>query len=85
MITSILQEMGLSASPHDPCLYSGIIHSDNKSLSERKEINVGLYVHDFVFFSTSQAEEDLFQKVLATHIKADFMGDADHFLGTAFT
>jgi len=85
MITSILQEMGLSASPHDPCLYSGIVHSVDKSLSDRKEIHAGLYVDGFVFFSTSQAEEDVFQKILATHIKVDFMGDADYFLGTAFT
>ena len=71
MITSILQEMGLSASLHDPCLYSGIVHSVDESLSERKEIHAGLYIDD--------------QKILATHIKVDFMGDADYFFGTAFT
>ena len=87
MITRILQSMGLEASRHDPCLYSGIINADDTSSpsAARQKIHVGLYVDDFVFFSTSPEEEELFRKELAANIKVDFMGDVDYFLGSAFT
>jgi len=85
MITAIIREICIQASPHNPCLYSGIVNSESSTLTDRQEIHVGMYVDDFVFFSTSQREEDLFQPVLESHIKMDFMGKADHFLGTAFT
>ena len=39
----------------------------------------------FFFYSTSLAEEELFQRMLAKHIQVDFMGDVEYFLGTAFT
>jgi len=44
-----------------------------------------LYVDAFVFFSATQDEEDLFQKVLSSNLKVYFMGEVDYFLGTAFT
>jgi hypothetical protein len=46
---------------------------------------VGIYVDDFVFFSTDPAQELLFQSELSKHCRVDFMGDVDFFLGTAFT
>ena len=106
MVTSILKEMNLTPSKHDPCLYTGILSnpdappealpsnsdpSDPASTSlpydstTRATINIGLYVDDFVFYSTSQAEEDLFQKLFQAKLQVDFMGDVDYFLGTAFT
>ncbi len=45
---------------------------------------MGVYVDDFVFYSTDPAEEELFQTELAKYITVDFMGDVDYFLGTAF-
>jgi len=112
MVTSILRDMNLSPSKHDPCLYTGILSdltaptsspTDSPSRSpstsapitspsslptdhaDRATISVGLYVDDFVFYSTSQAEEDLFQKLFQAKLTVDFMGDVEYFLGTAFT
>jgi len=79
--------MGLEASPCDPCLYYGIIASDDASSPPAvcHKIHVGLYVDNFVFFLTSPEEEELFRQELAANIKVDFMGDVDYFLGSAFT
>ena len=91
MVTKILKEMGLSPSPHDPCLYTGIIDLPSSgpqaqtAASPRQEISIGLYVDDFVYYSANDAEEKLFEQVLASKLKVDFMGDVDYFLGTAFT
>eukprot|EP00804_Cyclotella_cryptica_P030371 CCRYP_011900-RA/>CCRYP_011900-RA protein AED:0.20 eAED:-0.11 QI:0/0/0/1/1/1/3/0/1923 len=102
-ITSILKDMGLRPSPHDPCLYTGVLHDDAAtssrppsptsvlgisppvSLSKRQPVHVGLYVDDFVFYSACDEEQQRFQRILASKIKVDFMGDVDYFLGTAFT
>ena len=75
-------------SPHDPCLLSGILEKPNshKTISEyQSQLHVGLYVDDFVFYSSDSAQEVLFQTLLQEHIQVDFMGDVDYFLGTAFT
>ena len=105
VITSILKKMNLKPSPHDPCLYSGVINTsshdsipldnsdtstshiinDSATSSTRHNLHVGIYVDDFVFYSTDPAKEKLFQLELAKHIKVDFMGDVDFFLSTAFT
>jgi hypothetical protein len=88
MFTKILTEMGLKASPHDPCVYTGVVNPDadyDPATSPRKLLHIGIYVDDFVFFSEDPAEEELFRKTLASKIKVDFMGDVDYFLGTAFT
>eukprot|EP00804_Cyclotella_cryptica_P016077 CCRYP_004202-RA/>CCRYP_004202-RA protein AED:0.18 eAED:-0.12 QI:0/0/0/1/0.5/0.33/3/0/1917 len=54
-------------------------------LTSKAPIHVGLYVDDFVFYSACDAEQQRFQRILASKIKVDFMGDVDYFLGTAFT
>ena len=51
----------------------------------RAEIFVGIYVDDFVFFSTDPKEEKRFMSELKKRVVVDFMGDVDWFLGTAFT
>ena len=93
--TAILRSLGLTASPNDPCLYTGVVNSldppaqsstsDSSRLSSRAQVQVGCYVDDFVFWSADPAEEKLFQDALAARCKVDFMGDVDFFLGTAFT
>jgi len=100
MITFILKKMNLEPYPHDPCLYSGVINTsslnstpfNNSDPSTSPIINdsdhklhVGIYVDNFVFYSTDPAKEALFQTELSKHIKVDFMGDVDLFIGTAFT
>ena len=47
--------------------------------------HVGMYVDDFIFYSTDPEEEKHFKHELAKHTKVNFMGDVDYFLGTAFT
>ena len=87
MFTSILLDIGLCPSPHDPCLYTGQVKdpSGRASTSSAAPVEVGIYVDDFVFYSTDPAQELLFQRELSKRCKVDFMGDADFFLGTAFT
>ena len=82
-MTSILAKMGLTSSPHDPCLYTGYVNSDSTSFSA--PLHIGLYVDDFVFYTTDKAHEEAFRRELASHITVDWMGDVDFFLGTAFT
>jgi hypothetical protein len=84
MMSSILTKMGLTASLHDPCLYSGYITS---SLGQKFQhpLHIGLYVDDFVFYTKDKAHEQAFQSELAKHIAVDWMGNVDFFLGTAFT
>ena len=89
MITDILKNIGLTPSPHDPCLYSGVITSPQAPSelppSSRKPVHVGIYVDDFVFFSEDPAEEENFKKALSScTVPIDWMGTVDYFLGTAF-
>ena len=88
MIKGIILKMGLKAYPHDPCLLYGIHEKPNshKTISEdQSQLHFGLYVDDFVFYSSDPAQEVLFHNLLQEHIQVDFMGDVDYFLVTAFT
>ena len=78
---------GLKASPHDPCLLSGILEDSNsqKTISKyQSHLHVGLYVEDFVLYSSDPSQEVLFKNLLKEHIQVDFMGDVDYFIGTVF-
>ncbi|KAL7502147.1 hypothetical protein ACHAWX_002186 [Stephanocyclus meneghinianus] len=81
--------MGLQLSPHDSCLYQGIVTSSTATNStppsHLKPIHVGLYVDDFVFYSESTNEEQFFHQTLSSQCNVEFMGPVNHFLGTAFT
>ena len=48
-------------------------------------IHVGIYVDDFVFYSTDPAQETLFMEALKQGAVIDFMGPVYWFFGTAFT
>ena len=88
MVVKKLKDMGLVASPHNPCIFTGILHDPDgtiPSTTPRVKINIGLYVDDFGFYSISLVEEDLFQTEFQKSLQVDFMGDVDYFLGTAFT
>ena len=89
MITKILTEIGLVASPHDPCLFTSVVMNSsapNLPSAPHKPIHVELYIDDFVFFSEDPMEEERFMKVLSevSTVKIDFMGIVDYFLRTAF-
>ena len=80
--------MGLKASPHYPCLLSGVLEEPNsqKTISEdQSQLHVDLYVDEFVVYSSDPSQEVLFQNLFQEHIQVDFMGDVDYFLGNAFT
>ena len=53
--------------------------------TQHEKIYVGMYVYDFIFYSTYPEEEKHFNEELAKHIKVDFMGGIDYLLRTAFT
>ena len=83
-----LLNMSLKASSHDTCLLSGILEYSNsqKNISrDQYQLHVGIYVDNFVFYSSDPAQEVLFKNLLQEHIQVDFMEDVDYFLGTAFT
>ena len=74
--------MGLKASPHYPCILSGIIDnpSSPKTISEaQSQLHVGLYVENFVIYSSDPTQEALFKTLLQGHIQVYFMGDVDYF------
>jgi hypothetical protein len=84
MFCSALKDLGLQQSVHDPCLFSGNLKSDLNPTAH-SAIHVGIYVDDFVFYSSDPAAEKKFQEELKKKVVVDFMGDVDYFLGTAFT
>jgi hypothetical protein len=45
---------------------------------------MGLYVDDFVYFSPDDAVEKKFERLLAKHLKVDFMDTVEWFLGIHF-
>ena len=47
-------------------------------------LTLGLYVDDFVYFSCSNEVKARFQRILSRHIKVEFMGVVEWFLGTHF-
>ena len=52
MVKGIMLKMGLKASPHDPCLLSGVLDnpSSPENISEaQSQLHVGFYVENFVF------------------------------------
>lgn len=86
MFTKALKDMGLQPSLHDPCLFSGAVHTPDSPASESTApVHVGIYVDDFVFYSTDPTQETRFMDALKQRVVVDFMGPVDWFLGTAFT
>jgi len=70
--------MGLHSCPNAPCIFTGKIPDD------QPPIYLGLYVDDFIFFSTSTEVEKEFKKRLKAATNVDFMGPVTHFLGLKF-
>ena len=60
--------MGLKASPHDPCILSGILAnlpSPETMSAVQSQLHVVLYVEDFVLYSSDPTQKYLFK----THTK----------------
>ena len=63
----ILLKMGLKALPHDPCLLYGVLDnpSSPQTISEAQyKLHVGLYVDDFVFYSSDPTQEALLKTLI---------------------
>jgi len=86
MLVSILIEMGLSQSPHDPCLFHGVPSTTSHPASpEDAPITVGIYVDDIIYFALCDSVEQRFEHILRSQVKVTFMGPTSWFLGTQFT
>ena len=79
--------MGLQSNPYDPYVYLGYFHDPDNPSDEDSAvpITMGLYVDDFIYFSSSNAVEEKFQRILSRLINVDFMGTVEWFLGTHFS
>ena len=75
-IARILRSFGLSPNAYDPCIFSGFVHdpSGPSDTPSQVPLIVGLYVDDFVYFSTSDEVEAKFERLLAAEVPVDFMG-----------
>ena len=86
MLVSLLLNMGLTQSRHDPCLFHGVPSTpEHPAMPGDPPITIGIYVDDFVYFSLSDAVEERFEKLLSKDLKVTFMGVATWFLGTHLT
>jgi hypothetical protein len=87
MFAQALRDMGLQASKHDPCLFSGVVTRSPSSINDstRASVHVGIYLDDFVYYSTDPHEQLHFQEELKKCVVIDIMGPVDWFLGTVFT
>ncbi len=87
-IDSILRSIGLLPSPHDPCIYIGIIrdpHHPSSPGTSTSPLSLGLYVDDFVYFSKDHAVEQLFKCLLHQQIKVEFVGLTEWFWGIHYS
>ena len=75
----MLTSLHLSPCPNAPCIFHG------KILPDKPPLYVGVYVDDFVYFSTCPTVENAFETKLKDLTDVDFMGDVHHFLGIKFT
>jgi hypothetical protein len=70
--------MGLTMSPHDPCVFYGSLRKD------LPPIYVGIYVVNFKYFSLDDKTEKLFESQLGAKCRVDFMGEVSWFLGSKY-
>ena len=80
--------MGLKPSSHDPYLISGVLTNPYYHVCTsdiQSQLHVGLYVENFVFYSSDTAQEELFKTLLQEQIQVDFKVNVDYFLCTVYT
>ena len=71
----VLASIGLHPSPNVPCLYSGTIIPGSAPLY------LGMYVDDFIYFSTDPKVEKKFEVALNLLLNVEFTGPPQYFLG----
>ena len=77
--TKILKSLGLQPLINSPCIFKGPI------IPGKPDLYLGLYVDDFVYFSTDDAVEEDFKRILKELNEVNFMGKVTHFLGHKFS
>ena len=71
MAKGILLKMALNTSPHEPRLLSVVLtnhYSISFTSDLQSQFNVGIYVDDFVFYSSDPAQDELFKTLLQEQI-----------------
>ena len=77
-LCSMLTSINLRPCANAPCLFHG------NPLPNKPPLYLGIYVDDFVYFSTDPTVERAFEDHLLSLTNVDFMGDVSHFLGMKF-
>mmetsp|Transcript_3382 Transcript_3382/g.5163 ORF Transcript_3382/g.5163 Transcript_3382/m.5163 type:complete len:553 (-) Transcript_3382:330-1988(-) len=73
-----LLSMDLKPLPNAPCIFTGTL------LKGEAPIYIGIFVDDFIYFSTSSAVKEQFKQQLGDTFKTDFHDNVTHFLGLNF-
>jgi deoxyuridine 5''-triphosphate nucleotidohydrolase (dut) len=76
-----LLSIGLNPCPNAPCIFSGTI------VPGKPPLYVGIYVDDFIYFSSDPSVEKSFETILPsnTNLQIEFNGAIHHFLGIKFS
>lgn len=76
-----LQQLNLTPCPNAPCILTGNI------IPHKAPLYVGMYVDDFLYFSTDPTVEQAFEQMITTktNLQVDFNGPLHHFLGIKFS
>ena len=75
---TILTSLHLTPCKNAPCIFHGNL------IPGEPPLYIGVYVDDFVYFSTSTKVEAEFESKLQTLTDVDFLGNVQHFLGIKF-
>ena len=76
--TKLLLKCGLTPCPQSPCIFQGF------PIPGKPKLYLGLYVDDFIYFSSEPDVEAYFKKQLTSLTGVNFMGRVSHFLGMKF-
>jgi hypothetical protein len=76
-----LLQLNLAPCPNAPCIFTGHI------VPNKPPLYVGIYVDDFIYFSSDPSVEQAFVSQLPsqTSLQVEFNGPLHHFLGIKFT
>ena len=87
IIKVIILNLGLNPSPYDPCILSGILTNSYFlacTSDLQYQLHIGIYVDDFVFYSSDSAQEEFFKTLIQEQIQVEFIVNVDYLLGIAF-
>ena len=74
----LIDDMGFRSMAQDKCVLKCT------PFEGEPPIYCGIYVDDFIYYSTSDKVEQWFEQQLKSHVKVDFMGDVSWFLGQRY-